>query len=146
MSAAGLASLANPREGFSSSPGSNYMSGVAAMCCTGFMGDSGGYYQQGCQLCVVPVRAMPTTNDRLVQDDLWRASLAEVKRRHISLGGALQQVDEQFSQDTQLINSDTNTDGLLLQQQHCQCRVSPALPCSEILTVMPYCVCIACLF
>jgi NAD(P)-dependent dehydrogenase (short-subunit alcohol dehydrogenase family) len=146
MSAAGLASLANPRVGFSSSSGSNYMGGVEAMCCTAFMGDSGGYYQQGCQLCVVPVRAMPPTHDRRVQEDLWRASLAEVKQRHASLGRRLQQVDEQFSQDTHLINSDTNTDGLLPQQQHCQCRLSPALPCSEILTAMPYCVCLACLF
>lgn len=144
MSAVGLASLANPRVGASSSSGSNCMSRVAATCCTAFMGDSGGYYQQGCQLCVIPVRAMPATYDSRVQDDLWLASLVEVRQRHNSLGQRLEQVNKQFSQHAQQINSDTD---LLLppHQQHCDCRVSPALPCSELLTVMPYCVCFACL-
>jgi len=141
MSAAGLASLANPRVGLSSCD-SNCLSRVAAICCTAFMGGSGGYYQQSCQLCVIPVRAMPVTNDCRVQDDLWLASLAEVKQRHDSLGQRLEQVDKQFSQHIQHINSETD----LPQQQHCQYRVSPALPCSEILTVMPYCVCFTCLF
>ena len=139
MSAAGVSSLANPR----------VSQGCCSCCrplcdpfCVAINGSGGGYYQQVAQVAVCPVRPMPNVYDMKLQNNLWEASMAQVKRVDQDLGVMLDQVV--FVEEHNSSSSSGREDGGGWMREHCW--MSPALPCTEIVACLPYCICISCLF
>ena len=101
-----------------------------------------GNYQQVAQVAVCPVRPMPNVYDMKLQNNLWEASMAQVKRVDQDLGVMLDQVV--FVEEHNSSSSSGREDGGGWMREHCW--MSPALPCTEIVACLPYCICISCLF
>ena len=157
MSAAGVSALANPRcacvpAPSSSSSTTSMMSSISSClvccCCTSLWGSSGGYYQQFGQVCVVPVRPMPNMYHKKLQHDLWQASLAQIQRENAMLGERLKENLAEMPAFSSLVGGGESRNELVPPKELVmdRCWVSPALPCTEIVTCLPYCVCAAFLF
>ena len=113
-----------------------YLCGASILCsemrtlqrciCTG---DSGGYYQQCCCLCTVPVRMSPLLYSVPLQEELWRKSMNYITRESPDMYELVREYDYRAERDF---------------RQGCS-LISPAWPCTECFAIAPYCVCMACL-
>ncbi len=129
-------------------------------CCTG---SSGGYYQQCLCCCVLPVRASPLAYSSNLEDLLWAQSLHVVHDAHAELHALLQAALSAAARQTHCHIASPDAQSLLGGRKFSvQCPnatslgdgdastrvrlINPALPCTEWLSVSPYCCCcIACL-
>jgi NAD(P)-dependent dehydrogenase (short-subunit alcohol dehydrogenase family) len=156
ISGAGLASLAVPRSGVRCLlPRRGHPSGcgatLARMGQRCLCGDSGGYYQQCLCCCLIPVRAWPQIYSVGLQRTLWESSsqglreecpeLAEkVAARYPGLlSGPLKEevIQKQPGARTEASSIQPGPPGRLL--------ISPAPVCTEWLSCLPWCACVACL-
>ena len=104
-----------------------------------FTGSNGGYYQQCLCCCIVPVRASPLVYEYHLQNDLWKASFEYIRVRNNEL---YEYVMTNSASLGPKLNGERQLKPRNLPRR---LHVSPATPCSECLTIAPYCVCLACI-
>lgn len=91
-----------------------------------FSGSSGGYYQQ-CVCCfVLPIRPSPVLYDNNLQIKLWKKTMEYIQINNIDLYNEIN------------TNKEMEIDSIYNQ---ISLEISPALPCTEIIAVSPYCAC-----
>ena len=145
ISGAGAAALAAPRCGWTDcrdapdcctcccSSGNTTCGPFLGRCLSAALAGDGGYYQQGLCCCLVPVRARPALYEVGLQDMLWDASLEAVRAEAPEL----------------LVHAGTSSSGggggVTPREREREVHVSPALPCTELFSAAPNCVCFSCL-
>ena len=93
-------------------------------------GGNGGYYQQCLCCAVIPVRPSPILYNQPLQEKLWKQTLLAIKQLQPSLHAIIEL-------HSSLLLSEV--------QPSCMPPVSPAWPCTELISHAPYCVFLACL-